>query len=148
MPYENNKPIYLCSKPKFDLKQYWLVDRNINPRFQKIMREQNVQAAIDYYHQSLEKNPTIPLFTERQINALGYEYLFKSQINEAIVLFKLNVDVFPESSNVYDSLGEGYMVNGQYDLAIINYKKSLDINPNNTNAIGKLKEIEILKKIQ
>jgi hypothetical protein len=40
------------------------------------------------------------------------------------------------------------MVNGQYDLAIINYKKSLDINPNNTNAIGKLKEIEILKKIQ
>jgi len=42
MPHENNKPIYLCRKPKFDLKQYWLVDRNINPRFQDILRNQNV----------------------------------------------------------------------------------------------------------
>lgn len=145
MPYENNKPIYLCRKPKFDLKKYWLVERNINPRFLKILRDNNIQAAIDYYHKSTENNPSIPLFTERQINALGYEYLFNGQVKEAIVLFRFNVEVYPASSNVYDSLGEGYMENGQYELSILNYKISLELNPNNSNAKEKLKELSILK---
>ena len=145
MPYENNKPIYLCRKPKFDLKKYWLVERNINPRFLEILRDNNVQAAIDYYHKSTENNPSIPLFTERQINALGYEYLFNGQVKEAIVLFRFNVEVYPASSNVYDSLGEGYMENGQYELSILNYKISLELNPNNSNAKEKLKELSILK---
>jgi len=144
MPYENNKPIYLCRKPKFDLRDYWLVYKNINPRFLEILRDQSVDAAINYYYTSREKNPRILLFTERQINALGYEYLSNDQLNDAIALFKLNVDVFPESFNVYDSLGEGYMVNGQYDLAIKNYNISLELNPNNSNAVEKLKEIEKL----
>jgi len=148
MPYENNKPFYLCRKPKFDLKEYWLVHRNINPRFIKILRESSVQAAIDYYHESVQNNPKIPLFTERQINTLGYEYLFNSQIKEAIALFQLNVEVYPASSNVYDSLGEGYMEDGQYELAIFNYKKSLELNPNNSNAVEKLKELEMMKKSQ
>ena len=145
MPYENNKPIYLCSKPKFELKKYWLVERNINPRFLEILRDNNIQAAIDYYHKSTENNPSIPLFTERQINALGYEYLFNGQVKEAIVLFRFNVEVYPASSNVYDSLGEGYMENGQYELSILNYKISLELNPNNSNAKEKLKELSILK---
>lgn len=145
MPYENNKPIYLCRKPKFDLKKYWLVERNINPRFLEILRDNNIQAAIDYYHKSTENNPSIPLFTERQINALGYEYLFNGQVKEAIVLFRFNVEVYPASSNVYDSLGEGYMENGQYELSILNYKISLELNPNNSNAKEKLKELAILK---
>jgi hypothetical protein len=145
MPYENNKPIYLCRKPKFDLKKYWLVEKNINPRFLEILRDNNIQAAIDYYHKSTENNPSIPLFTERQINALGYEYLFNGQVKEAIVLFRFNVEVNPASSNVYDSLGEGYMENGQYELSIINYKISLELNPNNSNAKEKLKELAILK---
>jgi len=146
MPYENNKPIFLCKKPKFDLKQYWLVDRNINPRFQEILQNQGVQAAIDYYYQAGKDNPSIVMFTERQINALGYEFLFNGQVKEAIRLFKLNVDVHPASSNVYDSLGEAYMENKDYDQAIINYNKSLELNPENSNANEKLKELEILIK--
>jgi hypothetical protein len=148
MPYENNKPIYLCRKPKFDLKTYWIIDRNINPRFLETLRGSGVQAVIDYYRKSVEKNPTIPLFTERQINALGYEYLFNGQIEEAIALFQLNVEVFPSSSNVYDSLGEGYMESGQYEPAIFNYQKSLELNPDNSNAVEKLKEINILRNAQ
>ena len=61
-------------------------------------------------------------------------------------MFKLNVETYPSSSNVYDSLGEGYMENGEYELAIRNYMKSLELNPNNTNAVDKLKELEELSK--
>ena len=148
MPYENNKPIFLCKYPKFDLKEYWQVVKNINPRFLELLRNQSVQEAIDYYDAFHKENPRIPLFTERQINALGYEFLFDNKYDDAIALFQLNVKVFPESFNVYDSLAEGYMGNEQYDLAIINYKKSLEINPDNSNAVEKLKEIEKLKLSQ
>jgi tetratricopeptide (TPR) repeat protein len=89
-------------------------------------------------------NPSVLLFTESQINALGYEYLFDGRIEEAIALFELNVEVFPHSWNVYDSLGEGYLEDGQYELAIMNYRKSLELNPNNRGALEKLEKLETL----
>ena len=143
IPFENNKPVYLCKQAKFDLKSYWLVSRNIDPRFLEILRK-NTQAAIAYYHKSRTDNPAILLFTEGQMNTLGYEYLRGGRIGDAIELFRLNVEAYPEAANVYDSLGEGYMENGQYQLAIINYKKSLELNGNNSNAQERL---EILAKL-
>jgi hypothetical protein len=120
IPHENNKHICLCKQPKFDLKCFWLVTRNINPRFFEILQNKSVQAAIDYYHEFKKNNPSILLFTESQMNALGYEYLYSGKVKEAIALFQLNVEAYPEAWNVYDSLGEAYMESGQYELAILN----------------------------
>jgi tetratricopeptide (TPR) repeat protein len=142
MPYENNRPVYICKEPKFDPKEYWLVERRIDPHFRRIILDTGVPKAIEYFREAREKDPFTILFSEQQINALGYQYLYDGKLEDAILLFQLNVEVFPESSNVYDSLGEGYMESGQYELAIHNYKKSLELNPNNSN--GK----EMLKKIQ
>ena len=49
----------------------------------------------------------------------------------AIAIFKLNVEVYPDAYNAYDSLGEGYMEAGQAELAIENYERSLELNPGN-----------------
>ena len=73
---------------------------------------------------------------------LGYFLLGKEKIDDAIKTFQLNVEQFPESSNVYDSLGEAYMNNGDKKLAIKNYKKSLKLNPDNNNATEMLKKLE------
>lgn len=27
MPYENNKPVYICRNPKYDMKEYWTTVR-------------------------------------------------------------------------------------------------------------------------
>jgi MFS family permease len=144
MPYENNNPMYLCRQPRFDLRTYWLVAKNMDSRFVDILRNRGVEAAIAYYHESRNNNPSVILFTEGQMNALGYEYLYSGKTEEAIALFKLNVEAYPEAYNVYDSLGEGYMENGQYELSIINYKKSLELNAGNSNAREKLEELENL----
>lgn len=120
------------------------MDRNINPHFLEILQNKGIPAAITDYFDSKKKNPSILLFSERQINSLGYKYLRKGKLEDTITLFQFNVEVFPASSNIYDSLGEGYMKNGQYELAIEYYKKSLELNPNNSNAKKKLRELEIL----
>ena len=67
----------------------------------------------------------------------------QEKIKEAIEIFKTNVKLYPESSNVYDSLGEAYMKDGNKELAIKNYEKSLELDPKNDNTkkmLGELKK--------
>ena len=56
-------------------------------------------------------------------------------------VFKMNVELFPDSANVYDSLGEGYMLNGDKDSAVVYYRKALELNPENWNADMNLKRM-------
>jgi tetratricopeptide (TPR) repeat protein len=52
------------------------------------------------------------------------------QINKpeaAIDILKWNVELYPESPNVYDSLADGYEANRQIELAIEYSKKALEI---------------------
>ena len=63
------------------------------------------------------------------------------RVEEAVAIFRLNVEVFPDAYNTYDSLAEAYMINGERESAIRNYAKSLELNPDNINAIEKLQEL-------
>jgi tetratricopeptide (TPR) repeat protein len=80
--------------------------------------------------------------SEEEMNTLGYEYLLSKKVKEAIAVFKMNVEAFPESWNVYDSLGEAYAAAGEQDLAISNYEKSLKLNPNSQSGIDALKKLK------
>jgi CubicO group peptidase (beta-lactamase class C family) len=78
---------------------------------------------------------------ERTLNGVGYTLLRSGQVQEAIAVFRRNVQEFPKSSNVYDSLGDAYMKAGQKSPAIENYQKSLDLDPKNRNAAEMLKKL-------
>ena len=84
--------------------------------------------------------------SEMALNRLGYQLLQTRKVADAIEIFKLNVELFPQASNVYDSLGEAYMVHGDKELAIANYKKSLELDPKNANAIVKLASLAVERK--
>lgn len=77
--------------------------------------------------------------SENEMNGLGYELLGDGHTQEALNVFTLNAELFPASSNVYDSRGEAYMKLGDKPAAIQDYKKSLALDARNTNAIDKLK---------
>jgi len=79
---------------------------------------------------------------EISIWRLGYVWMNEGHIPEAVEIFKLYVEAYPESSNAYDSLAEAYMKNGDTEKAIQNYRKSLELNPDNNNAREKLKELK------
>jgi tetratricopeptide (TPR) repeat protein len=75
------------------------------------------------------------------LNMLGYRLLQSDRVDEAIEIFKLNVEEYPDAFNPYDSLGEAYMEAGELELAVENYEKSLELNPDNTNAVAMLERI-------
>jgi pentatricopeptide repeat protein len=85
-------------------------------------------------------------FDEKEFNTLGYKFLFTKKVDEAITVFKLNVKMYEDSWNTYDSLAEGYLVAGKYDKAKKYYKKSLVMNPENENGKKMLTKIAKLEE--
>jgi tetratricopeptide (TPR) repeat protein len=79
---------------------------------------------------------------ESAINSWASDLMGDNHLPEAIELFKLNVTLYPESSNVYENLGDAYLESGQKELAIESYKKSLERNPTNNDTRGKLKDLQ------
>jgi hypothetical protein len=141
IPHENNKIIYYCSQSKVDLERYWKIARDPDEEFVRLLREEGLDAAFDYFYSKTKNNPDSLLFTEEQINALGYEYLGEDDVDKAMALFKFNMELFPESFNVYDSYAESLMISGSNDSAIYYYKRSLELNPDNTNATDMIERI-------
>jgi hypothetical protein len=100
-----------------------------------------VDSAVKQYQDLKDAQPTVYNFDENQLNTLGYELIRAKKFKEAVRIFQLNVEVFPQSSNTYDSLGEAYLDDGQKPEATSSYQKSLQLNPNNRNAIQVLERL-------
>jgi predicted alpha/beta superfamily hydrolase len=98
----------------------WLAPRD--PKSGAILG--GLKGADAHYKKLSEKfGYTIPV-PEQLINQMGYQFLFESKPEEAIAVFKANVERYPDSANVYDSLAEAYERGGRIDLAEPLYDKA------------------------
>ena len=70
---------------------------------------------------------------ENLINQMGYQFLFDGKPEEAIAVFKANVERYPASANVYDSLAEAYERGGRIDLAEPLYDKARILGEQNND---------------
>jgi predicted alpha/beta superfamily hydrolase len=63
---------------------------------------------------------------ETTINRIGYQVLGREEFDSAIAIFRYNVELYPESANVYDSLGEALENAGLPAEAFASYSKAVD----------------------
>jgi hypothetical protein len=91
--------------------------------------EQGLDAALKMFAE-LRENPEGYAFSEQEFNALGNKLLDGQKFEAASAVFRLNVEMFPESWNTYFSLARVCMYTGEKKCA----KKNLNIvtnkNPN------------------
>jgi glyoxylase-like metal-dependent hydrolase (beta-lactamase superfamily II) len=109
---------------------------------EQVIVETGMDAGLNKYDEMKDAPSEKYYFDEVEMNRLGYQLINQNKLKEAIEVFKMNVELYPEAWNVYDSLGEGYMLLGEKELAIEFYKKSLEINPDNANGIAMLKRLK------
>jgi len=82
---------------------------------------------------SLVKNKYSEAFVDPGIlNRIGYMLLGKQQIQWAVEIFKINVELFENNSNSWDSLGDAYLANKQKDQAIASFQKAIELGSKNT----------------
>ncbi len=111
-------------------------------RIEQEIEKNGIEAGLKKFR-DMKSDPGNKLyFEENEFNAMAYRLMGKGKIKEALEIFILNVELHPNSPNVYDSLGEAYMNSGDTKNAIKNYKKSLELNPDNDNAREMLKKLE------
>ncbi len=118
---------------------------------QKLKESDHLPVAkrIALYYQLKKESPELYNFkNEDELTMYGYSFLWNNQVEEAIAIFQLIVDEFPDHSNPYDSLGEAYLKNGNKELALLNYEKSLAMNPDNFNAEDQIALIKHPEKAQ
>ncbi len=52
------------------------------------------------------------------LNNLGYDLLFDDKVDEALDIFKLNTELFPNIGNCWDSYGEALLKKGRKEEAL------------------------------
>ncbi len=123
-------------------KPYSPPKQSIGEALLKTVNEKDIESALKQYRDLKANQPDAYDFSESELNTLGYQLLGMKRIKDAIEVFKLNTEAYPQAFNTYDGLGEAYMLSGDQDLAIKNYQKSLELNPKNSNATQMLKRIK------
>ncbi len=68
-------------------------------------------------------------FGETRLNTLGYQLLRGGQPEDALAIFQLNAEMYPESANVYDSLGDAHKALGHPAAALRQYRAAFELNP-------------------
>ena len=64
-----------------------------------------------------------------KINTIGYDLISEGQLNGAAEVFKLNVELYPNCANCWDSLGEINLMRGNIHQALAYYQKALEMDP-------------------
>ena len=76
---------------------------------EKTIREKGIEAGNRQYRDLKAKQSATYDFAEPELNTLGYQLMRPAKLKEAIEIFKLNVEAYPQGFNTYDSLAEAYM---------------------------------------
>ncbi len=75
------------------------------------------------------KDETFDNSSENELNLYGYKLLNENKIDEAIEIFRKNLNRFSTSWNCYDSYAESLLKKGDVSKAKENYKKALELAP-------------------
>lgn len=140
LPLFNNDP---AMKMKIEKRKSKALKKPMDLVLTQVLKSLDLDEALQMYVTLRKDSPNNYLFSEDDLNVLGYSFLKQGKLNDAIKIFKLNVEEFPGSWNVYDSLGEGYLKNGERDKGLANYKHALSLNPGNADETRIIRQIEL-----
>ena len=106
---------------------------------------EDTNGAIDYYHS--KKTDTLNYeISEGDLNVLGYQLLNEDHLDNALRVFKLNIDEHPTSANPYDSYGDALLVKGDSVKALKNFKTCFEMDSTLSYAKDKSEKLEAALK--
>jgi CubicO group peptidase (beta-lactamase class C family) len=127
----NNRPVELIRKTITRDYACTLISRGIDAAF---VRLSTLKADSLHY-----------ILSEDELNELGLQLLYAGKAIDhdvlALEVLKLNILLFPESFNTYDSYGEALAFTGRKHDAIEMYKKSIQLNPKNKGGVDALERL-------
>jgi len=142
-PEDQNMYMVLLPKNKSESLEY-RVKKMINGEIipSEYLKRNEFDNALSAFLLLKKTDSLDPVINEEYLNKIGYQELGEKNYKYAIDIFKINVALYPNSGNVYDSLGDAFRKRGDTTQAIINYKKSLELDSSNLRIKRKLNSLE------
>ena len=109
--------------------------------FESVLRGDR-EAALNAYVALKATNPEDRAVSEDELNVLGYQLMTTGKVEPAQDLFFINMQLHPQSANVYDSYAEACLKLGDKEEALRYYKRTLAMQPRNSNAERIVDELE------
>lgn len=149
---ELNEKMLFVNKPKMHIELAPKTEhKGVIYRFDKMEKgektpseyfnDKEYDKALTAFKKIKEKDSLNPNVSERRLNTLAYRFLRNEEYDEAKELFKINMALYLNSSNVYDSMGDLYFSKKDTVNSIIYYKKALAINPENRSSKARLSRL-------
>ena len=76
-----------------------------------------------------------------RLNMIGYNLMNREQLDDALIVFKFNLELYPHVANCYDSLAECFMTRNENEQAIKYYKLAYEKIPSDTTANEQFKQL-------
>lgn len=114
------------------------------PKNLKILRAQLLKQGFEQaipVAARLKKNDPAFSLSENELNGWGYQLWAQKNIAAALAVFKLNISLYPQSANAYDSLAETLEATDNHAEALLNYKMSLALDPQNKHAANRIQAL-------
>jgi len=109
--------------------------------FFAVLQSEGIKEASDFFKKTRITFPEIKLFSEERINTTCIRLMNDVKIDEAMTLYEIYFQAYPESVNALLGLGNIYLQKENIKKAKIYFQKVTELDPENSYAT------EILKKI-
>ncbi|MCC1483530.1 hypothetical protein J1C55_02910 [Winogradskyella sp. E313] len=93
----------------------------------EIVQNQGAKGVVSHFEKLSQRYGYTVKPPEDSNNSYGYTFLRRKEYDVMLGLFELNVKLYPESANAYDSLAEGLEALGKFPEAIKNMHKALEV---------------------
>jgi len=133
----NDKTMYMVLVPKAakDTLHYNFRKLKADEKIpSEYLNEQNFEKALAGYLTIKKTDSLDPSIRESNFNKSWYKELRDKNFEQALNIFKINMELYPYSANVYDSYADALRQSGDTLQAIEHYKKSLVIDSGNKRA--------------
>jgi len=122
-----------------ELKERLMNQKSVSEFYQKT---QSINETIEEIKRQF-KQGTLSAYnvSEEAVNNFGYGLLSKDLNSEALKVFELNTQLYPNACNTFDSYGELLLKIGNKEAAVKAYKESVRLNPENENAVKILRSL-------
>ncbi|MEP6712007.1 MAG: hypothetical protein ABJA37_06315 [Ferruginibacter sp.] len=138
--YNNEDPVMNVIK-NYDTQE------SIEVKLRSLVEAEKFDEAVSMANEYL-KDPLHRYFKnelETKINTYGYALINQNKFNDANKVLKMNIQLFPESANAYDSYAESFLLMGKKEDAIKYFEMAIAKDKYGVTADNSRKQIEKIK---
>jgi hypothetical protein len=122
--------------------KYVFAGKSIFEEMLHTLQAADLAAAIALYHERKRTTPQEYRWSEGELDELGTALRLMGRTEDALEVYRLNVEMHPDAWRPYNSLANAYLRSGDNARAIANFERALALNPQNEHAAEMLRRLK------